>query len=492
MPDNVNITVNETIENVVINPSISTDVIDVNTYSTAETINIAVTPELTTVNINSVTSAPQVNSDWNATSGFAQILNKPSIPSIAGLATTTYVDTQDALKVDKVAGSRLITSAESTLLGNTSGTNTGDQDLSNLVVKNTAIVGATKTKITYDAKGLITSGADATTADIADSLNKRYVTDANLTTIGNQSGTNTGDETTATIKTKLGAATTSLDGYLTSTDWSTFNGKFNLPSLTSGSVLFSNGTTIAQDNAQLFWDDTNNRLGIGTASPTEKLTIDAGAAGTSLANFLVNGGSGARVGFLAGYGAIVGATSANATYVSGSRINFVSVDLLTEFMRITSAGNVGIGTAAPTAKLHVAAPGALSTDIALRVRNSAGSADLATIGGTGIITAAGFTQNSGDFSTIISATNFSIYTGGGFILYSGRARFGSGLAAGNANLLASAILQANSTTQGFLPPRMTNAQRIAIVTPAVGLMVYCTDVVEGLYINKSTGWTYIG
>ena len=41
----------------------------------------------------------------------------------------------DALadKVDKEAGSRLITSAESTLLGNTSGTNTGDQNLSGLV-----------------------------------------------------------------------------------------------------------------------------------------------------------------------------------------------------------------------------------------------------------------------------------------------------------------------------------------------------------------------
>ena len=34
-----------------------------------------------------------------------------------------------ALKVDKVAGSRLITSAEATILGNTSGTNTGDQSL---------------------------------------------------------------------------------------------------------------------------------------------------------------------------------------------------------------------------------------------------------------------------------------------------------------------------------------------------------------------------
>lgn len=48
-------------------------------------------------------------------------------------------------------------------------------------------------------------------------------------------------------------------------------GTFNLPALTSGSVLFSNGTTIAQDNSNLFWDDTNNRLGIGTATPNSRI-----------------------------------------------------------------------------------------------------------------------------------------------------------------------------------------------------------------------------
>jgi hypothetical protein len=63
------------------------------------------------------------------------------------------------------------------------------------VDENTAITGATKTKITYDAKGLVTAGADATTADIADSTNRRYVTDAQQTVIGNTSGTNTGDQT---------------------------------------------------------------------------------------------------------------------------------------------------------------------------------------------------------------------------------------------------------------------------------------------------------
>jgi hypothetical protein len=56
---------------------------------------------------------------------------------------------------------------------------------------------------------------------------------------------------------------------------------------------------------------------------------------------------------------------------------------------------------------------------------------------------------------------------------------------------ASALVQIDSTTQGFLPPRQTQAQRTAIASPAVGLIVYQTDLVEGLYIYKSTGWTFV-
>jgi len=96
---------------------------------------------------------------------------------------------------------------------------------STYVAKNAPITGATKTKITYNTDGLITSGADATTADIADSPNRRYITDAQQTVLNNTSNTNSGDETTATIRTKLGTASSGGDGYLTSTDWTTFNGK---------------------------------------------------------------------------------------------------------------------------------------------------------------------------------------------------------------------------------------------------------------------------
>lgn len=51
------------------------------------------------------------------------------------------------------------------------------------VAKNTGITGATKTKITYDAKGLVTAGADATTADIPASTDKNYMTDAQITAL---------------------------------------------------------------------------------------------------------------------------------------------------------------------------------------------------------------------------------------------------------------------------------------------------------------------
>nr|NQU92552.1 hypothetical protein [Bacteroidota bacterium] len=39
----------------------------------------------------------------------------------------------------------------------------------------------------------------------------------------------------------------------------------------------------------------------------------------------------------------------------------------------------------------------------------------------------------------------------------------------------SAILDAKSTSMGFLPPRMTHAELNAIPNPAEGLIVYCTD-----------------
>lgn len=52
-----------------------------------------------------------------------------------------------------------------------------------------------------------------------------FLTSTERTKLSNTSWTNTGDETKATIQSKLWAASSSASGYLTSTDWNTFNNK---------------------------------------------------------------------------------------------------------------------------------------------------------------------------------------------------------------------------------------------------------------------------
>ncbi len=51
---------------------------------------------------------------------------------------------------------------------------------------------------------------------------------------------------------------------------------------------------------------------------------------------------------------------------------------------------------------------------------------------------------------------------------------------------ASAKLDISSTTKGLLAPRMTAAQKTAILLPANGLLIYQTDGVTGFYINTGT------
>lgn len=115
---------------------------------------------------------------------------------------------------------------------------------------------------------------------------------------------------------------------------------FVLPSLKSGSVLFSNGTTIVQDTTNIFWDNTNKRLGIRNNSPGYVLDvraisrIDGGVVSTgsdlslltttsNSINFLTNGVERAR--FHSSTGGLFLGTSTNSGYrldVRGGTVYF--------------------------------------------------------------------------------------------------------------------------------------------------------------------------
>ncbi|MES1224115.1 MAG: hypothetical protein ABUT20_51955, partial [Bacteroidota bacterium] len=56
---------------------------------------------------------------------------------------------------------------------------------------------------------------------------------------------------------------------------------------------------------------------------------------------------------------------------------------------------------------------------------------------------------------------------------------------------ASSVLDVKSTSKGFLAPRMTTAQRIAISSPAEGLLVYQTDGIKGFYFYTASAWTML-
>lgn len=156
--------------------------------------------------------------------------------------------------------------------------------------------------------------------------------------------------------------------------------------LAPGSVLFgaANGT-IGQNVLNLFWDDTNSRLGVGTSLPEAALHVSDGdiidsSYGGTISSFIVRQAAGteeaptAIIG-AAQVGSVVAQGYDGAAYQSISQIAHVTDGAVTaasspghmilattpagtvapaEVMRITSDAKVGIGAAAPLAKLHVA------------------------------------------------------------------------------------------------------------------------------------------
>ncbi len=184
--------------------------------SAAETKKITPSALKTALALNNVDNTSDANKPVSSATQSA--LNGKQDTLVSGTNIKTVNGTS-------VLGSGNIAISSAVAWGGVTGTLSNQTDLQTAldgkVDENSAITGATKTKITYDAKGLVTAGADATTADIASSTDKRYVTDAQLVVVGNTSGTNTGDN--ATNSQYSGLATSKQDALVSGTNIKTIN-----------------------------------------------------------------------------------------------------------------------------------------------------------------------------------------------------------------------------------------------------------------------------
>jgi hypothetical protein len=151
-------------------------------------------------------------------------------------------------------------------------------------------------------------------------------------------------------------------------------------SITSGQVAFGTGSGVIGGDAGLTWDNVNKRLGVGTNAPAYQLSLAGSATiqGISGLNLLV----GTRGVFFG----LAGSTEVS-TFLSTSPLLFSLNQGSTAVARFAAtSGNFLINTATDSgAKLHVQAQGALSTDIAFRVRNSANTLDIIRAQGDGSV-----------------------------------------------------------------------------------------------------------
>jgi len=117
---------------------------------------------------------------------------------------------------------------------------------------------------------------------------------------------------------------------------------------TAGSVVFAGASGVySQNNANLFWDNANDRLGIGTTSPDNKLEVTVGDnAGINIEQASAN-----QTGFF-NFRDADGALAGRISYDHSNNSMRLATNE-TERVRITSAGDVGIGTSSPGSKLDV-------------------------------------------------------------------------------------------------------------------------------------------
>lgn len=263
--------------------------------------------------------------------------------------------------------------------------------------------------------------------------------------------------------------------------------------------------------------NTDQFVGIGEPAPTARLHVKAGTTQDSIAKFedprattdyieIKNDST------LTDYTGLYWGTSVK---IRSKQTGAIFLDCTSGILfangnssknKIDGEGNMSIGTPTIPAstRLTIKGQGATSATTSLLVENSAGT-ELIKVLDDGQLA---IKSNSGGVSTTSGTSIFSYTSGGGGVLdvnpsngnsVKFRARgdndifliqtnpAGDNVGIGASSPDSTAKLQVDSTTQGFLPPRMTGTQRDAIESPASGLIIYNTTTNKAQCYN-GTSW----
>jgi len=316
--------------------------------------------------VNGVTSA--IQTQLNNKQTLDATLTALAAYNTNGLLTQTAADIFTGRTVTGTAGTITITNGDG-VSGNPtltiSSSYIGQSSITTLGTIGTGVWQGTLVGATYGGTG-VNNGASTIT--LAGNLVTAGAFSLTLTT---SAATNVTLPTSGTL---VNSAVTTLSslvsiGTITTGTWSattigvTKGGTGTATQFTAGSIIFAGASGVySQDNSKLFWDDTNNRLGIGTTTPVATLevigTIRAtGNTGASLISAYQTGATGNAI-FIKPSDTVNGAIIYN-TWTTGSGTLQFAAGNATPTMTITDTARIGIGTTSPAAALQIGGTGTL-------------------------------------------------------------------------------------------------------------------------------------
>jgi hypothetical protein len=274
------------------------------------------------------------------------------------------------------------------------------------------------------------------------------------------------------------------------------------PSGVAGAIQFSDGSAFASDATNFFWDNVNKRLGVRTNTPTASghfrgvgitsatsSLIAQNSAGTTF--FQVQDDSAIRV----QDGGLMKNFSATGTY---------NLDFGRLFIRggdSSSNGALSIGTTSTAARVVFQGSGSTSATTSLLVQNSSGTHSMSVrdngssvfgpqsaVEISNIISVSAQSGNQNLIQSFGGVTSGTTFRGGldtSNVNFEANTNGGVFRSSGTTAQNASSVLDLQSTTRGFLPPRMTTTQKNAI-TAVAGLVLYDSTTNKLQCYNGST------